>query len=100
MIVEGGGLPIRDKLLKLVEGPDSAKSKKGKGNGKAKSEVEKKTDILEVSAENIRASKVKLSSFEEAVKLLDRTVSLIKNGASSDVHSGLSSGSMVRVIIS
>ncbi len=100
MVIEGGnGLPIREKLLKLVEEPERPKEKK---NGKARKVSEiRKEDILEVSAENVKASQAKLKDFDEAVKLLSKTVGMISSGAdASDVHSGLASSSLLKIVVS
>ncbi len=98
MIIEGGGFPIRDKLLKLVEEP--SKSKK---NGKAKrsSRDSAKSDVLEITAENVRASRAKVKDFDQAVELLNRTTRLIsRDGDISSVHSGSISSSLIKIIVS
>ncbi len=100
MIIEGGGFPIRDKLLKLVEEPSKPKDKK---NGKAKEAPQEapRSDVLEISAENRRASQVKVKDFEEAVDILGRTLELLRGAAdAADVHSGLDSSSLIKVVIS
>ena len=100
MIIEGGGFPIRDKLLKIVDAPDKTKDKK---NGKAKSlDAEgQREDVLEVAAENIEASKAKVKDFDQAVELLRRTKGLIASrGSLSEAHAGLVSSSLVKLIVS
>ncbi len=100
MVIEGGGFPIRDKLLKLVGEGEEVKSRK---NGKAKREdAPLKSDVYEISAENVRASRVDVSSFDRAVELLNSTTSMIARGDVdiSDVHGGLAGSSLIKIVMS
>ncbi len=102
MVIDGSGFIIREKILKSIEDKKDIQET-NKKNGKAKSlSSPSKSDVLEISTENLRASKVGLRSFEEALSLLNDTASLIKERGMSlgEVHSGIIDGSAVKIVIS
>ncbi|GEM_PF-5825964 len=89
MVIDGGGFVIRDKILKIIDDKKDVQETKEKKNGKAKSlKAASKSDVLEVSTENFKASEVKVKDFEKALSLLDKTVELIKEASvkPEDVH--------------
>ncbi len=89
MVIDGGGFVIRERILKIIDDKKDIQETKEKKNGKAKTlKAASKTDVLEVSTENLKASEVKIKDFEKALSLLDRTVDLIKesNVKLEDVH--------------